>query len=159
MLLDATQVATRVEAAWCITNLCSSEHLYCSAVVNCDLIPLLVEILQEPEHRCPQTLMEQVIWAIGNIAGDCPTYRDALLKENVLDALKSAFVRGQTYLDKNGFVKDGFYHNISWCVSNFARGQTYVSDEIADEILVMTAEFLNYNDELVQSEALWAVSQ
>lgn len=68
------------EAAWALTNIASGESKHTKAVVECDSVPKLIELLDHPDIR----IAEQSIWALGNIAGEGPSYRDMLIKVGIV---------------------------------------------------------------------------
>ena len=65
----------QVEATWCITNMASGTTEQTASLVEKGVIPILVQLLQSTHV----TLIEQAIWGVGNIAGDCASFRDKLL--------------------------------------------------------------------------------
>jgi len=62
------------ECAWILTNIASSEHT--AMVVGAGAVPVLVTLLKSPNVD----VREQCIWCLGNVAGDGPKLRDAVLK-------------------------------------------------------------------------------
>lgn len=64
----------QIEATWCITNMASGTSEQTASLVDKGVIPILVQLLAT-KHV---TLVEQAIWGIGNIAGDCVMFRDKL---------------------------------------------------------------------------------
>ena len=64
----------QVEATWCITNMASGTTEQTSSLVEKGVIPILVAQLKTQNV----TLIEQAIWGVGNIAGDCAVFRDKL---------------------------------------------------------------------------------
>lgn len=74
-LSNDTYPTLQFEAAWAITNVASTNHT--AFVANEDnAISQLVRLLTSTS---PQ-VREQVVWAVGNIAGDNVLFRDGLLK-------------------------------------------------------------------------------
>ena len=54
------------EAAWALTNVASSESQHTCAVVDSGAVPALIRLLSVPANM---RIAEQVVWALGNIAG------------------------------------------------------------------------------------------
>ena len=104
-LLAATEDSTiRFEAAWAITNIASGTSdqtavriggrkrcfrhsvntrsffsqipKWLQYVVSAGALPVLINCLQDPESK----IVDQAVWAIGNIAGDSPALRDMVLQ-------------------------------------------------------------------------------
>ena len=63
------------EAAWALTNIASTD--YTTTIVEANAVPHLVKLLlnADPDVR------DQSAWCLGNIAGDSPTLRDAVLEQ------------------------------------------------------------------------------
>lgn len=51
-----------------------------STLIEKDVISHFIELLKSPMVE----VVEQVIWGLGNIAGDCPMTRDQVLKSGAL---------------------------------------------------------------------------
>ena len=96
-------------------------------------------------------LFLQVVWGLGNIAGDSVAYRDLILAfHTVVPTLLSALEHTTT----NSTVR-----SIIWTLSNLCRGPRLNYQSIRNVYLV----FLNYitlpgADELSLIDACWAIS-
>ena len=72
---DETEPHVQVEATWCITNLASGTSEQTALIVEKGVIPIIVKLLD----TIFLALLEQAIWCVRNIAGDCTIFRDKLL--------------------------------------------------------------------------------
>lgn len=68
-------------------------------------------LLQSPHFE----VIEQAIWAIGNIAGDSPMTRDSVISCGTVEAISKV-------LDK-GVPDTSFTRNASWALANLCRGK------------------------------------
>ena len=71
--------------------------------------------------------LENSVWAIGNICGDCLAMRNEVLRSGILVALKPR-VQSVTDLSDDSCLL--FMRNVAWCVSNFCRGKPSVCQSI-----------------------------
>jgi len=100
------------EAAWAVTNLCSGESPIVQAVCQSGAIAHFEELLNTTKHF---EIMEQAVWGLGNIAGECQQYRNQIIKDGMfhqfLDHLES-FLKSNTY---------SLCRNMVWALSNLLR--------------------------------------
>jgi importin subunit alpha-6/7 len=66
----------QLEATWILTNVASGSTIQCQSIIDKGGIPLFISLLLKENMG----IVEQAIWAIGNIASDCSFYRDAILR-------------------------------------------------------------------------------
>ncbi|NXW64696.1 IMA1 protein, partial [Eurystomus gularis] len=134
------------EAAWALTNVASGNSDHTRAVVEGGAIPALVSLLSSPHMH----ISEQSVWAMGNIAGDGPLYRDALFRCNVIHPLL-ALVSPTTPV--------GFLRNITWTLSNLCRNKDpYPPLDAVKKILPVLLYLTEYEDKDIISDSCWAFS-
>ena len=73
----------QLEATWALTNVASGSTVQCQSIIDKGGIPLFVDMLKSKTL----VIVEQAIWAIGNIASDCIFYRDTILRSGGLHNL------------------------------------------------------------------------
>jgi hypothetical protein len=73
--------ALQFEASWALTNIASTS--FTNVVVEAGPIPGLVRLLECPSPN----VREQAVWCLGNIAGDCPEFRDMVLSAGALPSM------------------------------------------------------------------------
>ncbi len=66
----------QLEATWALTNVASGSNIQCQSIIDKGGIPLFVDLLKSSNMG----IVEQAIWAIGNISSDCVGYRDTIIK-------------------------------------------------------------------------------
>ena len=134
------------EAAWILTNLSSGSSEHTKAVVDAGAIPILAQALQH--SHVP--IQEQCVWALGNVAGDQPAYRNGLLQAGIVQALV-------------GLCKPGasapLMRNVTWTMSNLCRGKNPPPDMAQMTLLIpYLVQLTAANDDEVVSDACWALS-
>ena len=65
------------EAAWAVTNLCSSTKEICNYLCKNNAIKAFEHLLTTTKHF---EIMEQAVWGLGNIAGESQELRNTIIK-------------------------------------------------------------------------------
>jgi len=96
-------------------------------------------------------VVEQVIWGIGNIAGDSSITRDSVINSGALDRI--AIV-----LD-NALPGTSFMRNASWALSNLCRGRPQPQYHLVQRAIPSLIKVLVENDkEDIITDICWALS-
>lgn len=135
------------EAAWCLTNIASGTSDHVSTLIEKDVISHFIELLKSPMVE----VVEQVIWGLGNIAGDCPMTRDQVLKSGALTIIAQVLDGAQSGTT--------FLRNCSWALSNLCRGKPTPDYELVKRAIPSLIKVITENDsEEIITDISWALS-
>lgn len=141
---------TRVEAAWIVTNIASGTTEQTLCVIDEGCVRPLVNMLSEGDDF----IVDQSVWALGNIAGDCEAARNIVLKEDILSILNQLSER---YRVSEKHIK--VLRNIVWLMANLSRGRNPPPEkEVMQAIEGMIRHLVFINDREVVADCLWSLS-
>lgn len=133
------------EASWAITNLCSGSSEDTARVVNANILPPMVQLIDSNNID----VKEQAIWCISNIAGDSPEHRDMCVKIGVIAKLLDCFELNKTSLTKTCI----------WTLSNMCRGKSARHNwPIISSALPAISKLIYSMDVDILGDALWTLS-
>jgi importin subunit alpha-1 len=99
----------QLEATWVLTNVCSGSTAQCESVIDKGGIPIFIQLL----HQNRPGIVDQAVWAIGNLSGDCVSHRDKIIQAGAIQHLIKI---SNTTKDKN------LIRQVAWTLSNLCRG-------------------------------------
>merc|ERR1719421_2614170 len=114
-------------------------------VIGAGVVPRFVQLLQSPNDD----VREQAVWALGNIAGDSPNFRDLVLQSGGLNPIMSVLVDSE---------KMSIMRNATWTLSNLCRGKPPPPFEWVSPALGTLANLIYSGDVEVLTDACWALS-
>lgn len=136
------------EAAWCLTNLASSESEYTLLLFDHGATQVLCTLLTSQHIE----VVEQAIWCLGNMAGDNTRIRDAILYAGVIKPIS-------TILMTRPNLSHSFKRNASWTLANLCRGKPNPPFEMVKEALPALGKILlEHDQEEIITDILWAFS-
>ena len=111
------------------------------------MIPVFVRLLKSPHIE----IIEQVIWGLGNIAGDSTYHRDLVIDSGAVALISD--------LLDNCKIGTSFCRNASWALSNLCRGRPAANSfMIARAIPSLCKILLQSNSPEVITDICWALS-
>lgn len=141
----------RVESAWVITNIASGTTVQTRSVTDSGAIPYLVNMLFDTNDL----VVDQSVWALGNIAGDSEEMRDIILSTG--GALKIILSLINKHYQNSSGIK--MVRNLAWLLSNLNRGRNPPPKyENMKESLEVLFRLIESKDTEVVADAYWALS-
>lgn len=145
-LLAADENAVlQYECCWVLTNIASGEHDDCQDIVDYNAVPALVRLLSSPSND----VVNQAVWALGNIAGDNPGFQLLVIENGMLPPLLSLLSREDLPLQ---MVRDA-----SWALSNLCKPKP-PSKALYDALPVMKSLLQRSEDREVMNDVCWALT-
>lgn len=141
---------TRFESAWVLTNIASGNSDQTKYIVDRGAIPFLVKMISENDDL----LVDQSVWALGNIAGDSEALRDRILSTNALGPIIDLI---NQYLSSQDHVK--ILRNLVWLLSNLNRGRNPLPtlENMTISLKAIEAS-IQVNDQEIVADCFWCLS-
>ncbi|KAF2076195.1 hypothetical protein CYY_002495 [Polysphondylium violaceum] len=144
---DSAPQILQFESCWCLSNIASGTAAHTKQVVENGALVPLVKLLS-PNSKAMEDLKEQCVWAIGNITGESPKYRDEALYLGVIDHLVD-------FASKTKVLNS--LRIISWTISNLCRGKPPPPFHLVSPALSLLETLVHYPDQEINIDATWAV--
>merc|ERR1711916_422065 len=122
------------EAAWALTNIASGQSYQTREVITNQAVPQLVKPLATGNAE----VREQVVWCLGNIAGDSTQCRDYVLHCKIMEPL--------LYNLTTSTSKVSMLRNATWTLSNLCRGKPQPDWSFVSPSLPTRARLIYWND-------------
>jgi len=139
----------QLEASWALTNIASGSSNQLTALDELGCVPRFVRLLSSPSDD----VKEQCVWALGNIAGDSPAFRDQVIGAGAVPLLLLLLL-----VEPNSVVVT-LLRNAAWTLSNVCRGKPQPDFDSVKACLPVLARLLNgTTDEETIADVCWALS-
>jgi importin subunit alpha-1 len=149
LINDDSNPHLQIEATWCVTNMATGTTIQTNSLVEKGIIPIYIKLLVKSNIH----LVEQAVWGIGNIAGDCITFRDLLVANNAMAAFVALYNKVKMH---NAKVKE----QIIWAASNLCRLKPPPQINKVYQGIGMFAEVLKETNKTnVITDCCWGLSQ
>eukprot|EP01029_Cantina_marsupialis_P018527 TRINITY_DN4266_c1_g2_i2.p1 TRINITY_DN4266_c1_g2~~TRINITY_DN4266_c1_g2_i2.p1 ORF type:complete len:434 (-),score=76.08 TRINITY_DN4266_c1_g2_i2:714-2015(-) len=142
-LLKSNNADIQFEAAWAITNVCSTSYAKYVAILGG--IPLIIDLLIRPSSD--MLLKDQCVWCLGNMVGDSEKHCSHVIESNGIDAIVSV---------AHGNLSFNVANNIAWALSNMCRHSD--DTEILLKAFPVLIRFLQNTSMQICTNACWALS-
>ncbi|KAI9483595.1 MAG: armadillo-type protein [Benjaminiella poitrasii] len=153
----------KFECAWIVTNIAAGTSEQTNAVIAAGFVDTLLECLRS--RRSTLELKAQSAWALGNIAGESPSYREELLKKNftilMVDLLDDIYddsrSNGKIYLQDN-------FANVEallWALTNMSRGGFRVADysQYYTPMFRVLSRYIYVDEMKLKIEVCWGLAR
>jgi importin subunit alpha-1 len=135
------------EVLWWLTNIASGKAEHVQALIDKGAIPIFISMLGSPHAN----IVEQSIWALGNIAGEDSYYKGLILKEGAIKPLGTILAKAD--------IDSMLARNTAWCITNLLRGKPMPAlDEMFYLIPIITECLKSHKRKEVIIDCMWAVS-
>jgi hypothetical protein len=92
-------------------------------------------------------LVGTAVWLLGNIAGDCPLYRDSVV----------ARITVQPFIELSSHQRIGLLRNVAWAISSLCRGKPPPLYSSIQDLVPVVTRLLYIWDEEILRDILWAI--
>mmetsp|Transcript_26294 Transcript_26294/g.47117 ORF Transcript_26294/g.47117 Transcript_26294/m.47117 type:complete len:520 (-) Transcript_26294:3032-4591(-) len=134
------------EACWILTNISAGNSHQTNSIIEKGAVHMLVKLLSSAN----ETVREQAVWALGNIAGDNSSCRDLILHCNGLNLVTQV-----------GLASDrpSMHKNVYWTTSNLCRGKPPPQFSLIREALPILSKVIqNETSPDLLSDCLYSIA-
>jgi len=102
-----------VELNWILSNVSSGTPEQTQLLITLEIIPRALNLLS----HINQTVIENALWILANIAGDSLEKRDLLLEYGIVEKINQVLYEN--------LLTETSLENLTWLISNLCRGSPY----------------------------------
>lgn len=137
------------QLCWVICNIGCGDSLSTRYLIRINTLDFFDQIFYlEPNSY---ELCDQIVWAIGNIAGDCTNHRNIVSSSNVFNKILA-------YAEILPLDQTEKQSNLAWTMTNLVRGKPIAKVEITVSIKKhLLKVFLYFNDFEILTDACWGL--
>ena len=140
-ILGSNMVSLQFPAVWVLINVFHNDSEAIENFVNQGIIDILANIIHT--ESCPD-LIENSIWAVGNIVGEGVLYRNKVINKGIVKDL----------IDNCNNSDFGIRQMSYWVLSTVCAGKPRISLELSKEIMTVVADGLRLDhDEIIENSA------
>ncbi|KAI4293013.1 importin subunit alpha-6/7 [Pancytospora philotis] len=141
---------TKIEAAWVVTNIASGTTEQTNYLADQQAIPSLIAMLNDEDHG----IVDQSVWALGNLAGDCEKIRDKIIDGGALFRIVPLIERYTIMKDQIRVLR-----NLTWLMANLCRGRSPApSAQVLEIVENVVEKLIMLDDSDVVSDCFWSIS-
>ena len=146
--LKSTDETQQFESAWIITNLLSGTSEQTAAVLEYDVIIQLLELTNSTSVN----VVEQAMWGLGNIAGDCKEYCDQVVEKGFLDAVTKVIDQYENAAGSKALLR-----TVAWALTSVFRPLNQSSLQSTERLLPYFERLLRNQCDLIRNDSCWAI--
>eukprot|EP00124_Ichthyophonus_hoferi_P005097 Ihof_evm1s666 gene=Ihof_evmTU1s666 len=147
ILGDSSYPTLQLEAARALTRVTSGTREETRAVIDTGAIPLLIQLLWADN----EALTVQCLCALGNIAGECPEFRDIIYKAQIMPAL--------LHLLNHPAITLATQRHALWVLANLCCGKAPRPDPAILHLSLPTLSRLLYSQDVeILTDCCWALA-
>ncbi|KAF1807466.1 armadillo-type protein [Mucor lusitanicus] len=163
----------KFECAWIVTNVAAGTTDQTNAIIEAGFVDLLLDCMRQKNGSLD--LKAQAAWALGNIAGESPNYREELMRKGFTHAIVKVLedVYQDTYDEsydlgypagKIRFPDEDIYSNVEallWALSNMSRGGFHVAEYYQNYLPMFKvfSDFIVFDYTKLEIEICWGLSR
>lgn len=144
--LDCAYMELQTDCLWCLSNLASGSKHIVSKLFQANTVERCIVFLSSADPA----IIDLAIWALANIGGEDPEYRDRVIElgagDKVIEFLKSA-----------NNIEEGYLKNFCWFLSNLCKGNPAPKISFISQVLRILPQLITLESEEVLIEVGWIV--